>query len=360
MDSKAFFASESLNWKHVAKHILSQCGDNLLIFQCVFGDDNNIKNLLNELPQFYRDIVSSWAKAGGSICRDNNRFWEIRKQCIWNNLKIKHKNKMLYFSNWIKSGILHIDQLLQGQGYIFNRLISKRNWMCEYLTIMKSIPRQWKQLLWSEESLCTQVNTSRIMPRLYDKIQNQYLLLDNTKTTKDLYCFIVRQQVEKPYIETYWNNFCNKLETDNIWPNVWHFISKLQDKRLASFKYKMLYRILPCKSLLRVWKPQEFPSDTCETCNKVDDYKHLYTECTKIIDFIDEVKAFIKVFYKTNVNLSSIETLIYGYKIRHKTYFELNQVILIVYYTIFKYSFCLSMTPTLLHLKYELAIRKFV
>jgi hypothetical protein len=43
-------------------------------------------------------------------------FREIRKQIIWGNKYIKHKGKCLLKVNWIKSGILFINDILGEYG----------------------------------------------------------------------------------------------------------------------------------------------------------------------------------------------------------------------------------------------------
>ncbi len=68
-------------------------------------------------------------------------FREIRKQIILNNEFITFKNKTILFQNWIKSGLIYINDIIDDQGkisenYIINKLIKKSNWISE-INILK-------------------------------------------------------------------------------------------------------------------------------------------------------------------------------------------------------------------------------
>jgi hypothetical protein len=57
------------------------------------------------------------------ICRRRenkspHNFREIKKQIIWGNKYIKYKGKCLVKVNWIKSGIIFINDILDEYGHI--------------------------------------------------------------------------------------------------------------------------------------------------------------------------------------------------------------------------------------------------
>ena len=53
---------------------------------------------------------------GWTICPQN--FRDIRKQIIWGNKYIKYNGKCLVKVNWIKSGIIFINDILDEYGHI--------------------------------------------------------------------------------------------------------------------------------------------------------------------------------------------------------------------------------------------------
>ena len=71
-----------------------------------------VDNFMKSIPEFYRDILKSWIKAGGGQTRVSMNFINIRKQVIWGNKFITLNNKPLFYSNWINSKIIFINDVL--------------------------------------------------------------------------------------------------------------------------------------------------------------------------------------------------------------------------------------------------------
>ena len=92
-----------------------------------------------------------------------HNFREIRKQIIRNNEFITFKNKTILFQNWIKSGLIYINDIIDDQGkisenYIINKLIKKSNWISEINILKKAMPNEWIDALQSDSSIHTVVN----------------------------------------------------------------------------------------------------------------------------------------------------------------------------------------------------------
>jgi hypothetical protein len=69
---------------------------------------------------------------------------DVRKQIIWGNKFIKYKGKSLMIENWINSGIIFINDIIDHQGnisevVILHNLICKQNWMSETSIVKKSM-----------------------------------------------------------------------------------------------------------------------------------------------------------------------------------------------------------------------------
>ena len=94
---KRLCANDKRPWKFIPLSLLSNVGGNLL-FRCNY----NIQYLpLNEnLPKFYRDIISHWQKINStnSITKGN-----VLNQIIWNNQFIR-VNKSSVFFPWLGKG----------------------------------------------------------------------------------------------------------------------------------------------------------------------------------------------------------------------------------------------------------------
>ena len=91
--------------------------------------------------------------------------------------------------NWINSGIIFINDIIDGQGnisevVILQNLICKQNWMSETSIVKKSIPEKRKQIIKNEESIMTKVNVSIFNTPIYLSSQNL-----NNQTSKHIYMY---------------------------------------------------------------------------------------------------------------------------------------------------------------------------
>ena len=115
---------------------------------------------------------------------------------------------------------------------------------------------------------------------------------------------------------------------------------------------------MPCKKYLLKWNNPDSNNGLCTLCNIPEDYSHLFCSCQRVQDFLEDVQNVMENKLKICVNLKNISSLIFGYKQRYNTYNDINYLIVIVYYTIFKY-YCLNDANriNMYMLKYELKIR---
>ena len=349
-------------WKVLSKFYINKLGCNNLIFKCTFGRFSDIKQLSKQLPDFYQGLLSAWSSAGGSVCKIKLQHFDVRKQTIWYNYNIKHKGKMLMidkYKHWVDSGIFYVNDFLKGQQYIYEKLTNCKNWMCEYLTVLKAIPQAWKAMLVQSEFKKTYVNTKMHLYTLCNMKGLVNVTLSEMSTTKDFYEHIMSNSVERCIFEAYWLEKCNITNHIKLWDSVWEFIRKLKDKKLSAFKYKLINKILPCKQFLVVWKPDEYDSPICDNCNQIEDYFHMLCKCNLIQPYLRLVEDCILRKFKTIVKLDNIRTLIFGYKSRYVTYNEINYAILIAYYIIFKNN-CLQTLPSIHQFIYEASLRKIV
>ena len=116
------------------------------------------------------------------------------------------------------------------------------------------------------------------------------------------------------------------------------FIFKhLLENKFKIFRWKLLHFILPCKNILYKWKIVS--DDKCSLCHKVEDYEHYFLKCSYLNEFWNKIKIlFTKL--QLGTNLITMKSLVIGYKIYDKAYFEINLLITIISYAIFK-SMCI-------------------
>jgi hypothetical protein len=149
-----------------------------------------------------------------------NNFREIRKQITWGNKYMKYKGKCLVKVNWIKSGIIFINDILEEYGHISEykiiaKLRNKQNWISELNILKKSIPELWKETLITQDSIKTQV-----IPKKYVKIEKNQIQNLQIKN-KEVYKILLESQVkEKPIAYTK----CEKMlkEGQNAYFNMYN------------------------------------------------------------------------------------------------------------------------------------------
>ena len=106
--------------------------------------------------------MKTWITCRGGENKSPQNFREIRKQIIWGNKYIEYKGKCLVKVNWIKSGIIFINDISDEYGHISEykiiaKLRNKQNWISELNILKKAIPKLWKETLITQDSIKTQV-----------------------------------------------------------------------------------------------------------------------------------------------------------------------------------------------------------
>ena len=157
--------AEKAQWKTIPLYYFNKFGENLLIFEMNLDTIKSLPNLA-DIPLFYQDVLDAWISIGGGQQNTPMKEIDIAKQLIWGNKFIKSKNKVLIFPDWIKCGIITLQDILDHNGYIsenvvLTKLNNKRNWIAELAIIKQSIPYRWQHQLKNSEVHKYQIN--RIM-----------------------------------------------------------------------------------------------------------------------------------------------------------------------------------------------------
>ena len=240
------YYSSNETWAIIPQKHMEQCGIDLLM--CLNIDKE--KQIPLKLPKFYREVIFSWHSCGGGLKAPQSEA-EIRKQLIWGNKMIQTKGKTLFYDNWHESNINFIDDLLDDSGNlksgtdIFQQLEghSRINWLIEYSTILKSIPKTWIRTL-KNINMGLKVKKG-LKPFIFTG--NKYIYELPTRA-KDYYKLIVSKVKEKSFVEKYWDNV---LPNKPAWHDIWKTRIQLQsDKKLSDFHYKLIHKILPSQENL--------------------------------------------------------------------------------------------------------------
>ena len=259
---KRLCTNDERPWKIIPLSLLSNVGGSLL-FQCNY----NIQFLpLNEnLPKFYRDIISHWQKIKNINPKTKG---DVLNQIIWNNQFIRVNKLSVFFPAWNKVGIEKLSCLLDTEG---NTLLSlttfmqKYNVKCnflQYYSLLSAIPQEWKTMLKQE---CSLPSTEYVTPSI-EKL-----------TCKIIYNTLLNHQhfppptAEKRLIE-YGFNF---QERQKIYSLPFRVTNEV---KLSVFQYKIVHNILYTNKLLHKMKKKQQPD--CPYCHGIDQTPlHLFVEC---------------------------------------------------------------------------------
>ena len=334
---KRLTTEEFSNWKVIPLYYFNKFGANFALFNMNPENIYDIPNLKKIMPEFYFEILKSWYKVHNSskISKGLN-FKCIRQQFIWGNQSIKLNGKSLVFPNWIESDILFINDIIDKQGnisqkVILNKLKEKSNWIAELSKLKSAIKKEWKLMLKSNQSISTKVQIDR---NLYLETKNKAKSICIKKLKpKDIYNYIKGIESDTPIGFIKWKKNFN-LNSSNQLHDILNFtFHQLIDNKLKMFRWKLINYILPCKQLLYQWKIMK--DNQCHICHQVDNYNHFFKECEFLQEFWIKVGSLLDKI-KIGTHILSMQNLILGYKIPDSSYFDINVLLTIVLFAVYK------------------------
>ena len=118
---------------------------------------------------------------------------------LWGNKNIKFKGKCLVYLNWIKDGIIFINDIIDQKGHISQKVIlekltSKTNWISELLKLKNCIPKEWVSTLKSDKSLKTSIKTKLNLSLTVNK-KSKFI---ENMSSKDIYNHLNNKNDERP------------------------------------------------------------------------------------------------------------------------------------------------------------------
>ena len=247
-----------------------------------------------KLPPFYKQVIEGYVQCNApytSGSHSNDNTVNVLNVCIWGNRNIRNKpGDILYFPNWIRSGMVQIKDLniIEGkinENYIFTKLSHKSN----YLSEMYQVKQGLHDFL-SDNITCS-VDT--ISTKKHAK---------TTKTSGELYNSIVSQKFVLPKSHTYFKNLFNLNNFD--FSSCYKIkVQQIPDKKICDFNFKLLSNILACRKKLFKW--QVIQSENCMLCNSVETIEHLLFTCPVKLEIWNRVCTCLNVRF-------DVKTLVLG------------------------------------------------
>ena len=249
---------------------------------------------------------------------------------MWGNERIKFQGKCLVYPHWIKNGIVFINDIIDQDGTISQRVIldklcNKSNWISEFFKLKNAIPKEWLKILKSDVSVKSLVKTEINFCLKTKPIANT--------STKDIYNYINNMNVDQPPGFTRWKKTFELNSIDCI-NRMLHFtFYHIQDNKLKIFRWKLLHQILPCKTLLFQWKIAN--NNKCNVCDQIEDYEHFFINCQYFYSFWRKIEILLNKI-KIGAHILTFQNLMLGYKINDVAYYDVNVFLTILLFTVHK------------------------
>ena len=130
------------SWKIIPDAVLENLGGISFVSQCNY----DVKLLqLNNLPDFYSDILKYWQNTRSAFQKNTSP----RNEIIWNNHNIIIDGKTLFYKSWLEKNILRIEDLLDNDGNflpfnLFSEKFHLQTPFTLYFGLINSVPTPWK------------------------------------------------------------------------------------------------------------------------------------------------------------------------------------------------------------------------
>jgi hypothetical protein len=112
-----------------------------------------------------------------------------------------------------------------------------------------------------------------------------------------------------------------------------YILRGIEENKIKEYKIKLLYMILPCKTLLHRWQLVDNPH--CNFCGAIENYEHFFITCRCLKTFWLKVDHILKQL-GYSANISTLKTIVLGYRVQHNAYDDINYVLNIIGFAIYK------------------------
>ena len=279
-------------WVNLFQSISGLTTHNLIIYGDYFITlkKENIKN------SFWKDVLYSWVLLQQKQILTSTE--DIQGLNIWYNSKILKDNKPFSYNNYIRKGIIFINDLLDDEGnfltfQIFREKYDIKTNFLNYASLVKAV----KAFLNSLDNINNKTFITLQTPILPFKIK---IFLNKSVGNKAIYNLLNNKKII-PKAEIKYANEGFHFDS-HMWEIFYILPFKcVKDTTLIWFQYRLLHRILATNSFL--YMIHYVDSNKCSFCNNAPEtLQHIFYDCSKVRNLWGELEKWI--FNKTGIHLS--------------------------------------------------------
>ena len=165
------------------------------------------------------------------------------------------------------------------------------------------------------------------------------MFISKPLNNKTILNYVLKQTQIKPNMEKMWESKFNLVNTVGLWSSVYrssHFDLKRND--LRQFRFKLINVIIPCKE--KLFQTRIATDQLCDCCKVIKNYEDQNIDCPVLNVLWTKInEAFKKC--KIERQMNKFQYIVLGYKPGSSKYREINLILSLIGYAIFK-SYCVS------------------
>ena len=272
-----------------------------IIWKCNLKDED-IKANVQSL--FVRDVLKAWNSIKNDLIITRE---SVLEQVLWYNSEIKCGYGLIFNQRMYDEKIIYIKDILklsENRLYSYNEFCEKYGTITsflEYLTLCKSIPKEW-------------IRTLKLKP-MHNEVNIITKLEKITKVSKFAYRnFIEKANVENDKARNKWEQMLREEISDAKWQKstVDMYKTTLCSK-LRWIQFRIMNHILTTNMLRNKWDKNVSP--LCYFCQTNDEtVMHLFTQCKEIRKKVwDPLKRWLKYYCNTSTQFHTAQILLHMY-----------------------------------------------
>ncbi len=243
-----------------------------------------------KIPDFWGEVFVYLNECRSAKKLDVMSDYDFFSEPIWFNSRYTHKNKPLFFKNWLKSGILYVRDIflnnrLISENELLAKLTRKNDWISEFM-IIKKIFKKFTNMF--NPIMAKHINIRDV----WTLISGNSRHCIKTQKSNFYYNLLINKKFERNYMEHFWSKTfdIDTCEWENIYKRkVWN----VSEKKIAEFNYKLITNIVCTRSIISKWNKNV--TNLCTFCNEKQDVKHLLFTCNRVNNLLAAISNIIKL-----------------------------------------------------------------
>lgn len=336
-----FLSNTESFWYTVPCALFNKLGGIRFLLRCDF----DLSKLPVKLSAFHQQVLLSWKLA-------HTHNFTPHNTPIWNNKYILHRNKSIFYEEWLNKNIWSVTDLMDGRGNIldYNTFTLRHGFAChpkQFFTVINAIPSGIKMLM---KSYLSYSKITPVLPLLYT---GEFEFDNKLCTNKHLRQIIIQSCF--PY-QVLRNRLFHSVDKNTVKYFRTTYLKFPILPKAKEVQFKILNDIYPSNRFLHLKFNLE--NSPCHLCKHFsEDTEHIFFSCSAVQSFWKKVQDWLIIKNVDAEGLTfTLQDVLYGITKDCSTLHDLiNMIIVLAKYFIHKCRY-FKTPPLLIVFKKELKI----